>query len=141
MTTPPDKWAAMIPDPHPQANCGPLTLPLPVGSQCPTCGTTIPQPVPLDVRAIVLDIIDRNPEARHAFRHDPAMYHGVEVVIGTLGRVAEVLDRTGRFTSPEVTTLIRDVAVACSISGGQEDINRIAQANTLLYPNPEGPPT
>lgn len=39
---PQDKWAAMVPDPHPAANCGPLTLTLSPGDQCPTCGTTIP---------------------------------------------------------------------------------------------------
>lgn len=37
---PVDRWAAA--DPHPQANCGPLTLPLPAGQQCPTCGAVIP---------------------------------------------------------------------------------------------------
>ncbi len=34
----PEKWRAMIPDPHPAENCGPLSLPLPAGARCPTCG-------------------------------------------------------------------------------------------------------
>jgi hypothetical protein len=38
---PVDRWSAMIPNPHPRENCGPLMLALPVGSTCPTCGTKI----------------------------------------------------------------------------------------------------
>jgi hypothetical protein len=34
-----DWWAAMIPDPHPRANCGPLLMTLAPGEACPTCGT------------------------------------------------------------------------------------------------------
>ncbi|WIM97806.1 hypothetical protein ACTOB_001360 [Actinoplanes oblitus] len=41
---PVDRWSAMVPDPHPMANCGPLTLPLPPGTLCPTCGTIPPVP-------------------------------------------------------------------------------------------------
>jgi hypothetical protein len=36
-----DRWPTTPPDPHPQGNCGPLTLPLAVGDTCPTCGTII----------------------------------------------------------------------------------------------------
>lgn len=36
-----DRWAAMVPDPHPAANCGPLTFDLPPGHMCPTCGTVV----------------------------------------------------------------------------------------------------
>lgn len=43
-TQPADKWSAMIPDPHPQVNCGPLQLALAPGQICPTCGTIIPLP-------------------------------------------------------------------------------------------------
>jgi len=35
-----DKWAAMVPNPHPRANCGPLKFDLPPGRSCPTCGTS-----------------------------------------------------------------------------------------------------
>jgi hypothetical protein len=30
-----------VPNPHPLANCGPLTLPLASGDHCPTCGTRV----------------------------------------------------------------------------------------------------
>lgn len=29
--------------PHPQANCGPLALPLAAGESCPTCGVVVPR--------------------------------------------------------------------------------------------------
>ncbi|GIF08715.1 hypothetical protein [Actinoplanes siamensis] len=41
---PPNRWAAMIPDPHPMANCGPLQMQLSPGVACPTCGTVPPVP-------------------------------------------------------------------------------------------------
>lgn len=37
----PGRWDAMVPNPHPPANCGPLELALPPGEMCPTCGTII----------------------------------------------------------------------------------------------------
>jgi hypothetical protein len=43
---PTDKWSAMIPDPHPLENCGPLQFALPAGTQCPTCGTVVAGPAP-----------------------------------------------------------------------------------------------
>lgn len=42
VTAPADKWAAVIPNPHPLENCGPLTLKLAPGDACPTCGTVPP---------------------------------------------------------------------------------------------------
>lgn len=52
-TTPRDRWAAMVPNPHPMANCGPLQLALPAGTTCPTCGTLIeaPEAAPTDHRS------------------------------------------------------------------------------------------
>jgi hypothetical protein len=44
----PDRWSAMIPNPHPLANCGPLLMQLPPGVMCPTCGTVPPVPDPTD---------------------------------------------------------------------------------------------
>lgn len=37
----PRPWEKHIPNPHPPANCGPLTLRLPDGATCPTCGTVV----------------------------------------------------------------------------------------------------
>src|ERR1700754_2043874 len=34
-----DRWSDMIPNPHPLANCGPLSLPLPPRVACPRRGT------------------------------------------------------------------------------------------------------
>lgn len=48
------RWDALIPDPHPARNCGPLSMPLAAGEPCPTCGT-VPAEVPA-FRALGLDL-------------------------------------------------------------------------------------
>lgn len=96
---------------------------------------------PVDVRAIVAEVITSNRTAHEAYLHDPAMHHGVEVVIGTLGRTILALTRTRRFTRTELVELTRTIAVACSISGGPEDEQAIGRANSELFPDrpvPEG---
>lgn len=94
---------------------------------------------PVDVRGIVADVIASNHAAHEAYLHDPAMRHGVEVVIGTLGRTVLALAQTGRHTRDELVCLARTVAVACSISGGPEDEQTIGEANTELFPEREIP--
>ena len=88
----------------------------------------------IDVRKIVLDVVELNPEAAQAYLLEPAMRHGVEVTIGVLGRTAEVLMGSGRHTPGETADLIRDIAVACSGGSGQEDRQVIAVLNTRLFP-------
>ena len=85
----------------------------------------------IDVRGIVLNIVGANPEAYHAYMHDPAMRHGVEVTIGVLGRAADVLTTTGGHSHPEAAELIREIAIACSHRGGPEDERAIAAAETV----------
>lgn len=87
----------------------------------------------IDVRKIVLDVIERNDEARTAYLTDPAMHHGVEVTIGVLGRVAEVLVTSGIHGAE---SLIKEIAVACSRSGGPEREQIIAAANSNLFGGP-----
>lgn len=92
---------------------------------------------PVDVRAIVAEVIASNHAAHTAYLHDPAMHHGVEVVIGTLGRAVLELARTGRHTRAELVDLVRATAIACSISGGPEDEQAIGRANAELFPDRE----
>lgn len=88
----------------------------------------------VDVRRIVLDVIGANPEAARAYMLDPAMRHGVEVTVGVLGRAAAILNTTAGHSRPETEALIREIAVACSRSGGPEKERVIAAANGQLHP-------
>jgi hypothetical protein len=88
----------------------------------------------IDVRRIVLGVISDNDQARDAYRTDPAMRLGVEVVIGTLGRLAVEMQSAEVFTRDELEQLVHRVAVACSLSGGPENEQTIGDANTELFP-------
>lgn len=106
------------------------------------------RPESIDVRAIVLDIVDGNPTAKREYAHDPAMRMGIEVVVGTLSRTAATLLATNRHTRPEVEDIIRDIAVDMSFAHepghplattGQEDLTTIAESNTLMFTDaPDG---
>lgn len=111
-------------------------------------GTTPHQPEPIDVRRIVLDLVDGNDISRSAYLNDPAMKYGIEVIIGALGRVAETLTATNRHTRPGIEAIIHDVAVSLAhaadaprdeigpdrlVTTGPEDLTRIAEANTAMY--------
>lgn len=53
-----DKYAAMIPDPHPLENCGPLRFALSKACSCPTCGTVVAAPEETPEQAL-LNAVDR----------------------------------------------------------------------------------
>ncbi len=95
---------------------------------------TLPNTWPVDVRRIVLSVIETSPEASRAYVHEPAMRHGVEVTIGVLGRAADILMRSGGHTAAETEALILEIAHACSQSGGQEYEHALAIANSQLHP-------
>jgi hypothetical protein len=89
----------------------------------------------IDVRRIVLDLIGGNETARKAYLVEPAFQHGVEITIGVLSRVADVLLRAG--IEPKMAThLIYHAAVACANFGGQEDLVAIAKMNGALFDGP-----
>lgn len=87
----------------------------------------------VNVRKIVLTVVEANPEAALAYLHEPAMRHGVEVTIGVLSRAADVLIQHGGHTPDQAAHLIGLTAVACSGGTGQEDALRLATANTELF--------
>ncbi len=58
----------------------------------------------VDVRAIVGDVLLSNETAHKLYHTDPAMRHGIEVVMGVLGTVAAVLVDEG--DSPELAAHI-----------------------------------
>lgn len=86
------------------------------------------------VRRIVLDVIGADPEAARAYMLEPAMRHGVEVTVGVLGRAAAILNTTAGYSRLQTEALIREIAVACSRSGGPENETAIATANGQLHP-------
>lgn len=90
----------------------------------------------IDVRKIVLTVVEANPEAAKAYLTEPAMRHGVEITIGVLGRAAEVLITHGGHTPDQAAHLIGLTAMACSKFGGLEKEQIIAAMNTELFVPP-----
>lgn len=96
---------------------------------------------PIDVRRIVLDVVDDSDIAKSLYLSDPAMKAGIEITIGVMGRTAATLLATNRHTRGEVENIIRDIVVDLSFGGeggslgteGPENLDTIAAANTHLY--------
>lgn len=65
---------------------------------------------PIDVRAIVLDVIENHPDARRLYLNDTAVHYGVEMTVKVLERAAARLTRSGRFTRAELVDLLCGVA-------------------------------
>lgn len=89
----------------------------------------------INARQIVLDLIATNEQASLSYTHDPAFRHGVEIVIGVLGRAGPILLEFGK-TPDQAHEIVRRIAVACSMRpGGQEDRDTLARLNTHLFGN------
>lgn len=87
-----DKYARMIPDPHPMSNCGPLAFRLVPGMRCPTCGVL---PV-VDASAYITDIaqtyagLDR--ERAEQVTHLTAQRNALGTYIGCDGPVCRAAE-------------------------------------------------
>lgn len=87
----------------------------------------------LDVRAIVGATIDADPVSARLYLNDPAVHHGVEVMIGVLSRLVPLARNVG-IDVDTVTKLIYLTALACANDNrGAEDAAKMATLNTQLF--------